>query len=357
MVAVTNPFVGPRSFETGETLFGRDRETRELFRQLVSERIVLLHSPSGAGKSSLLKAALAPLLDQEGFHVWPVVRVNTEPGERNQADATTAPNRYVLSALHSLKVDPSVQGPITPDALSPLTLSAFFDTHAPGGLKEANDQVLIFDQFEEVLTVDPNDLAGKQAFFEQVGALLRRAGFHAIFALRDEYVGALEPYRRRVPRGFDTHFRLDLLGEQAAREAIVGPTSDSTAPITKDAARVLVDDLRTMKLRRGGQVVEELGLHVEPVQLQVVCFRLWEKHRDAGQIDAGLVRGEAGDVNAALAGFYAEQIGRVCAQESISERRLRDWCELRLVTPQGMRGQLQGGERPTRDCPRVRSTP
>jgi hypothetical protein len=99
-----------------------------------------------------------------------------------------------------------------------------------------------------------------------------------------------------------------------------------------------------MKLRRGGQVVEELGLHVEPVQLQVVCFRLWEKHREAGQIDAGLVRGEAGDVDAALSDFYAEQIGRVCTEENIPERRLHDWCELRLVTPQGLRGQVQGGD-------------
>ena len=37
-----NPYVGPRPFETGEALFGRDRELRELFYLLSGERIVLL---------------------------------------------------------------------------------------------------------------------------------------------------------------------------------------------------------------------------------------------------------------------------------------------------------------------------
>ena len=57
-----NPYVGPRAFQTGEKLYGRDREVRELLDLLIAERIVLLFSPSGAGKSSLIQAGLAPLL-------------------------------------------------------------------------------------------------------------------------------------------------------------------------------------------------------------------------------------------------------------------------------------------------------
>jgi len=49
-----NPYVGPRSFRTGETLYGRDRELGELLDRLIAERIVLLYSPSGAGKTSFL---------------------------------------------------------------------------------------------------------------------------------------------------------------------------------------------------------------------------------------------------------------------------------------------------------------
>src|SRR5262245_19806205 len=74
-----NPFLGPRSFQTGETLYGRDREARDLLSMLIAERIVLLHSPSGAGKTSLVQAALIPMLEDREFTVLPVIRVNTEP--------------------------------------------------------------------------------------------------------------------------------------------------------------------------------------------------------------------------------------------------------------------------------------
>ena len=69
-----NPYVGPRAFETGETLYGRDLELRQLLDLLISERIVLLHSPSGAGKSSLIQAKLIPRLQDEEFCVLPVAR-------------------------------------------------------------------------------------------------------------------------------------------------------------------------------------------------------------------------------------------------------------------------------------------
>ena len=55
-VAGPNPFPGPRPFERGERIYGRDKEIRELRFLLQAERIVLFHAPSGAGKSSLIQA-------------------------------------------------------------------------------------------------------------------------------------------------------------------------------------------------------------------------------------------------------------------------------------------------------------
>jgi len=70
-----NPFVGPRPIEKDQPLFGRDLEIAQLYDLLCSERIVLLYSPSGAGKSSLIQAGLIPRLAQL-FDVWKPVRVN-----------------------------------------------------------------------------------------------------------------------------------------------------------------------------------------------------------------------------------------------------------------------------------------
>lgn len=86
-----NPFVGPRPIEKGQPIFGRDLEIAQLYDLLYAERIVLLYSPSGAGKSSLVQAGLIPRLAQQ-FDVWKPVRVNLQP----QSDLGGV-NRYVRS--------------------------------------------------------------------------------------------------------------------------------------------------------------------------------------------------------------------------------------------------------------------
>ena len=94
-----NPYVGPRPFQTGETLYGRDREILELLDLLIAERIVLLYSPSGAGKTSLIQAGLLPELEEEDFQPLPVMRVSLEPPPEQANDLPSGVNRYVLSAL------------------------------------------------------------------------------------------------------------------------------------------------------------------------------------------------------------------------------------------------------------------
>jgi hypothetical protein len=74
-----NPYVGPRPFRPGEPLYGRDHEADQLADLLIAKRIVVLHSPSGAGKTSLIQAALIPALRAAGFTVLPIVRVNRAP--------------------------------------------------------------------------------------------------------------------------------------------------------------------------------------------------------------------------------------------------------------------------------------
>src|SRR5262245_66046383 len=96
-----NPYIGPRSFAPGERLYGRDTETRKLANLLGAERVVLLHSPSGAGKTSLVQAALIPKMRERKFHVRPVARVNHEAAQHS----SNGYNRYVFSVLSALESD------------------------------------------------------------------------------------------------------------------------------------------------------------------------------------------------------------------------------------------------------------
>ena len=65
----TNPYVGPEPSASASTCTDRAREIGELCDLLIAERVVLLYSPSGAGKSSTLEAGLRPELATHAFSV------------------------------------------------------------------------------------------------------------------------------------------------------------------------------------------------------------------------------------------------------------------------------------------------
>src|SRR5215212_9584172 len=103
MATSSEPYIGPRPFEQNDRdfFFGRDQEANELVSLMTAHAAVLLYSQSGAGKTSLVKAGLIPLLvDEEQFNVLPPMRV------RDNAVAGLKPagvdNIYVFNALSSI---------------------------------------------------------------------------------------------------------------------------------------------------------------------------------------------------------------------------------------------------------------
>ncbi len=347
-----NPYVGPRAFQTGEKLHGRDHELRDLLDLLIAERIVLLYSPSGAGKSSLIHAGLVPRLREEGFHVLPVIRVKQEvPPEllaRHQDSPDTATkrvNRYLFSTLLSLEEEQPAEQQLQDEQLADLDLAEYLQNRSsPQEGKdgaEALSEVLIFDQFEEVLTLDPTDQDGKAEFFAQVGAALRDRNRWAIFALREDYVGALDPYLRPIPTRLSNRFRLDLLGAEAAQQAIRQPAKDSGVDYAPAAVTRLVNDLRQVQVQRAdGTLEEQLGPYVEPVQLQVVCYRLWQHLASDKKEITEEDLSSMGDVSQSLREYYGESVAAVARDSGVSERLIRDWFEHHLITEQGIRGQV-----------------
>ncbi len=340
-----NPYPGPRSFQRGETLYGRQRETADLLGLLIAERIVLLSSPSGAGKTSLVQAALIPALEAEGFRVLPVMR----PGLSSDKPAPGA-NRYLLSLLLGLEQDlPDEQQTPLADPAG-LNLADYLQAHWPTPKDDTSwhGDVLIFDQFEEVLTVDPTDREDKVAFFEQVGQALRDRNRWALFSMREEFVAALDPYLRPIPTRFDKgrRFRLDLLDPDAAREAMQGPAADQVPPVAfADAAATrLADDLRRVQVQQpDGTTAATLGQVIEPVQLQVVCRRLWDNlAADDLTIDVDDLEA-VGDVDTALQGYYADTVAKVASETGVRERAIREWVDRRLIAEGGIRGQVLMG--------------
>lgn len=333
-----NPYVGPRPFQTGEKIYGRERETRELLNLLIAERIVLLYSPSGAGKTSLIQAALLPQLRQEEFIVLPPMRVNSEPPALDPLAARPPFNRYIFSTLLSLEEAQPREKHLPLAQLAQMTFDAYLKQRAD--LTDKNP-VLLFDQFEEIVTIAPMERDAKFAFFEQIGQALRDRSRWALFAMREDYIAALDPYLRPLPTRFATRYRLDLLDRNTARDAIQKPARDSGVAFTDLAAQKLIADLCQIQTQRpDGTMETQPGLYVEPVQLQVVCLRLWnDLETSASEItDRDIAR--VGDVNRALASYYETRVSAAARATDESERAVREWFDRQLITEAGVRSQV-----------------
>src|SRR5262249_46025598 len=143
-----NPYVGPRPFKAREKLFGRDQEVQRLLELLIAQRLVLLYSPSGAGKTSLIRAGLVGALENEEFDVLPIIRVKRQPGE-GLGPSPGRCNRYVLSTILSLE---GQAGQLTSARkLAGMGLANYLTERAERFPGRSEFKVLVFDQFEEVL--------------------------------------------------------------------------------------------------------------------------------------------------------------------------------------------------------------
>ncbi len=370
-----NPYVGPRTFteQEGRFFFGREREARDLTARIVSERLLLFYAQSGAGKSSLLNARVIPKLrDEERFQVLPVGRVSGEL----PAGLEATQDIFAFNLMTSLE-----QGGAEPTRLAGVTLSDFLARLARETVVDAGGQrvqrwvykpeiaiersaverpaagatqpaavprfVLIIDQFEELITGHPGRWLEREDFFRQLNqALLDDPNLWVVLTLREDYVAALDPYAELTFNRLRARFYMERMGVAAALDAICEPTKLGGRSFAVGVAEQLVDNLR--QVRVPGQEETIPGQYVEPVQLQVVCYQLWEniKQRPPGLITATDLQ-EAGDVDRALTQFYEETLATVLAGPAaagISERQLRGWFDEDLITEAGTRGLVHQGE-------------
>lgn len=339
-----NPYVGPRTFEEGDgaRFFGREHEARTLLSLVIAEPLVLFYAQSGAGKSSLLNARLIPQLRERGFEVLPVGRVGGALPEGLDAVA----NVFTFNLLSTLD-----RGRSEPGALANLTLHDYLEQSAPSpdGDTEAAVlngnrpyRVLIIDQFEEIVTSHMARWADRERFFLQLNEALRHDDrLWVVLTMREDHAAALAPYTNLLTERMRTRFYMQRMEAPAALEAIRRPAADAGRPFAPGVAEALVDNLRQIRTPDGHM---QPGQFVEPVQLQVVCYQLWEHlaGRPPGEIRQEDLE-ELGNVDSALAQFYEQALARVIHETRAPELQLRGWFEQHLITEAGTRGTVYQG--------------
>ncbi len=328
-----SPFKGPRPLEYGDKIYGRTREIYDLYNQLCANRIVVLHSPSGAGKSSMVQAGLLPRLEAQ-FDVWGPARVH-ESSDDPQS------NRYVSSLIRSLESSAGAH-------LSSLDLVSY----ATQRHTHTDPVVLVLDQFEEIITADQLNRKAIEGFFEQLGTLLHDPSFFALFMIREDYLAALEAYRGFIPTQFNNRFRIDLLTVKVAMDAISNPPKSANYPFDDAAVDQLARDLASIQvLQADGSTLAQVGDFIEPVYLQVACSDLWsklatDKNRNKLSIDLEDVRA-LGNVSNALSSYYSSRLTGLAGQDHRLEGEIREWFGEKLITPANRRGQVLKGQTAT----------
>jgi hypothetical protein len=332
-----NPYAGPRPFGVDEQLPNRQYEARELSDLIIAERVVLLHAPSGAGKTSLIQAGVMPILKRYGF--WPVGPVRVD----KPASSARIRNRYVHSIAHYL-LNGSRENQ---DELDQITLGEVLSRYTPtsedagaGGSPSAAGEmprVLLLDQFEEILTLDPTDWNVKEQFFDDLGQVLDQGPWWVLFGMREDFMGGLDRYLDQIPGRLRTTYRLDFLSRAEADAAIRVPARSMGVSFEDDTVELLIKRLAQVQIDAPDEAPSWLPTpYVEPFQLQVACHRLWKQvraeHPD-GQFSV-ITRNNVDnlDLDQVLSQYYSDSVAEVAQTADVSEGKIREWFESQLIT-------------------------
>ncbi|GHI09177.1 hypothetical protein AQI88_13050 [Streptomyces cellostaticus] len=261
------PYPGLAPFEQGQAqwFFGRDRLLADLMarldQRLRTGRAQVVVAPSGAGKSSLLRAGLLAGLDQAalpGSDRWPKMLFTP----------TAEPLRALATQLATLTgTDPAaLTATLTadPHQCVPLLRRALGHHHCGGGENPAR-VVLVVDQFEEIFTLCSDDrqrrtfvdllsrTAGGRADDE---AAAKPAGPHpvglVVLGIRADFYASCVDFPQLRTALEDAPLVVGSMSDLELREAIRFPARNVGLDLEPGLVELLLRDLGSPTERAGG---------------------------------------------------------------------------------------------------------
>jgi len=290
-IDLDRPWLGLRSFgeEHTDLFFGRQTERNEILRCVEHRHITVLYGRSGLGKTSLIRAGLTRDLLTAGYQ--PIFhRIRYGPEEAPPAIQLIAVLSDVYEApisqntdLYVLLHDPALGfcGPFARYKPPVFLLDQFEEVFTLGAevnrtLKSRRD---VLAEVRDVLAIlgqnfIPEELAAHIETDEDLYARLDQES-HAgrvVLSLRDDYVFALDRWRRELPSLGDNRYELLPLTGEKAYLAVVEPGKlrDPEHPIvTAECAIEIVQFVAGDKEQRK---LDELV--VVPPLLSLICEQL-----------------------------------------------------------------------------------
>lgn len=360
-----NPWLGLESYQEGEILYGRDEDIRELSQSVLRDNVTLLYGKSGIGKSSILNAGVIPSAKRNGF-----LPASVRLSHKDKRSYLT----QVIDAIkgNGIKIEEVL--PCKNPAKE--TFYEFFHRNIFLDSKGNRAKLLIiFDQFEEIFTLQENEQTKKKFFSEMADFIndimpndlaydvnvneeekkvvdlsedlsfddifgdinvdnntpdyIKDNEIHLVFTIREDFLSEFEYYTSSIPLLKQNRYGLRPLNEEQAAQIIMRPLPGL---ITKSVAKLIIEKIT-------GRTDFELDgvpeIEVDSAVLSLYMNRLFESRKHDAQtgrdlIDESLVEQKGGEI---IADFYHDAISEI----SLSSV---EYLEDNLLNGQGRRDNI-----------------
>jgi len=309
------PGVRPFKKEEKDIFFGRSTEAKKLYNLIMLEKMVVLFAKSGRGKSSLINAALTPLLmDNKNAncnHYIPIdIRLSNVHGDEK------TPLEQVYTKLQELLPLPEqeffIDKLIIDQAIeeSPsIYLYKLWPYLKKIQLSQKKSVLLIFDQFEEffrrtqreqeifrwelselIYTQVPQFIRDKidSLSYEEYEQFSTNIDVKILFSIRSDRLSEMHSMNDALPDILKNRFEIESLDIKSATEAIVRPALIenrvfATHPFTYDN-----EALQTILKELSNKEEDYNSQNIETFHLQIICQACEAKIEEkitAGEID------------------------------------------------------------------------
>lgn len=360
-----NPWLGLQSYQEGEVIYGRDEDICDLTQSVLNDTNTLLYGKSGIGKSSILNAGVVPSARRNGY-VPVQIRLSHKETESYLSQIHTAILQTLEKKNGSIKVMLDRQNP------GGECIYEYFHRHTFLNVAGQRMKLLIiFDQFEEIFTLQDNEQIKRQFFAELAdqlndvmpAALQKDAveasetqevvdlsseaslddlfgdfdfgskadtveyiddnDIHLVFTIREDFLSEFEYYTSSIPSLKQNRYGLRPINEEQAAQIIMLP---QPGLISKEVAKLIIEKVT-------GRTDFDLDglpeIEVDSAVLSLYLNRLYDA-KTSPTITRELVEEKGGEI---ISDFYHDAIS------SISESSV-EYLEDKLLNGQGRRDNI-----------------
>ena len=343
-----NPWLGLESYKEGEVLYGRDEDIRDLTQCVLNDVDTLLYGKSGIGKSSILNAGIIPAARRHGFLPIMVRLSHKEQQFSYLQQIKYAVEQNILQVVADLSK--GIREVVACKDEKEETIYEYFHRHTFHNERgERIKLLIIFDQFEEIFTLQSSEVKKKRFFAEladflndimpdklqhEVVALsntqeeiktLDEGNFkdlfddlklgteigspeyvydndiHLVFTIREDFLSEFEHYTASIPSLKQNRYGLRPITDEQAAQIILRPVPGL---INESVAKLIIENVTGRKDFSLNGVPE---IEVDSAVLSLYLNRLYDA-KEEHQITIELIEEKGSEI---IADFYQDAISNI----------------------------------------------